>query len=330
MDDDFFYESPNDNIYEEKEKEDVNTALDDTSPKEDEEEMNHEEDIDDEENVDDEDYDEDYYDEKNLPSSLKSDFKEIIRNRGEDYYYQGRVLKVFKNGNEYRSKVKGSDGDIYDVLITVDDETMASYECSCPYDDNCKHEYATLLAIAKAQYKEVELKENITEEVISVKKLIELIPAEEFKKYVLSKTYNENITLDIDMLAKEFNRYTPVQSYEYYYNNLYNKLVLEDDNILDYLDNYYEKIRTYLNSLNYQEVFIILKAIIEAYHDSNKMSLEENFFDLILKVGMFMRIIYRKPNGEVQKEIDEYATSLKNASFYNNDYLEDMILTLKG
>ena len=99
-------------------------------------------------------------DENELVDTLIYDFEDFIADRGEEYYNNGRVKSVYKSDNTYYAKVYGSDYNEYNVRIDVYDEYSAEYECSCPYKDNCKHEYAVILSIANKEYEEVVFKEK--------------------------------------------------------------------------------------------------------------------------------------------------------------------------
>lgn len=121
--------------------------------------------------------------------------------------------------------------------------------------------------------------------------------------------------------------YYPKNDYKYYYNNLYNKLVLynEDDLIEDYLD----VVTTYLSNHEYDEVFKIIKSIVEAYNDSNRLNLSDDILELINKLGIMLRIIYRKSNDLTKNSILEWINKIERNNYYNNYYLEDIVLSIK-
>lgn len=68
-----------------------------------------------------------------------SDFQKIIKERGKDYYNEGKVKNVINIDGVYYSKVNR-----YKVWIGGN-----TYGCTCPYYDydNCKHMYALLLQL---------------------------------------------------------------------------------------------------------------------------------------------------------------------------------------
>ena len=57
--------------------------------------------------------------------------------------------KLIKNEDTYTGYVQGSNSsDEYRVTIRVDeDDNIKSMNCTCPYESNCKHEYATIMYI---------------------------------------------------------------------------------------------------------------------------------------------------------------------------------------
>ena len=83
-----------------------------------------------------------------MNDSWKMNFRKIILDRGEDYYYEGNVSKLEKTGYGYHAIVSGSTD--YDVEIYMEDGNISDMECDCPYaqdDNHCKHEAAVLYAI---------------------------------------------------------------------------------------------------------------------------------------------------------------------------------------
>jgi len=257
------------------------------------------------------------------------DFEEVIKHRGEDYYETGRVVSCIKDKNHFHAKVLGSDDNCYDVDFDIDKYGI-DYDCTCPCEFPCKHEYATLLAILDGEYREVNLKEEIYEERNSLQQLVEKIPAEELKEYLLSKDGMEHVCFEVNTFENYFRKYLPVQSYEYYYNNLYNALILDED-ACDLIDLDLRKVKQYINDNNYLESFKIIGSIITALADTNLLDSDDCVTELFPKLGMFMRITYRKGDDKVRDNINEWVNHLKEINYYDNCYLEDIILsTLQG
>ena len=72
--------------------------------------------------------------------------------RGEAYYHDGYVRRVFQRGNSISAEVEGNDIRPYQVSISFDGEELGAVYCSCPYDYGgcCKHIVATLLVCLRA------------------------------------------------------------------------------------------------------------------------------------------------------------------------------------
>lgn len=256
----------------------------------------------------------------NIADENRCYFDDQIIARGEKYYEDGKVGNVKKLGNVFVSDIYGSDK--YTVRIMVDEEDEIYMSCDCPYEDHCKHEYATLLAIQNGDYEEKELKPYIVEKSLRLDELIRKIPAEALKKYILSDNGMKNTCFDMDDLEKTFMDYVPKQEYNYYYNNLYNSCLLRDDEASLY-DSYFDKIRDYIDAADYEQAFYIIKSLIEVTHD-----LDIDIVSDYPELGMYLRISYRKADKEVKKIIEKYIMSLIFDHYYNNCYLEDMIINI--
>lgn len=80
---------------------------------------------------------------------LLSTFDDIIVERGEAYYHEGRVTNLTEEApGKYSATVEGSEE--YEVFVSLED---AEYDCNCPYWNApyCKHVAAVLLAIEAMQ-----------------------------------------------------------------------------------------------------------------------------------------------------------------------------------
>lgn len=258
----------------------------------------------------------------------EDDFDDIIKERGRDYYNRGNVLSCIKTDCAFIAKVKGSMDSPYIVEVYYDcEDDYVELNCNCPCDFPCKHEYAVLLSINNREYNEIELKPYIKQEQYDLRKIIKQIPAEELKKYLLNnKGFNSTI-FDKKTFEEHFKTYLPTQKYEYYYNNLYNELMLNDYELTLKIE--LDTIKEYISNNEFNEPFKIIKAIIEAYNDSDKLNSDEDLFDLFSKLGMFLRIINRKCDEELKQEITDWCIKLEDQNYYNNFYLEDIVLCIK-
>ena len=127
------------------------------------------------------------YDYNKILENCNFDFSSEIMTRGNKYYVDGNVLQCFKVNDGFIAKVKGTADKIYTVHINIDPlDEYVEYDCDCPYEDNCKHEYATLIAINYGDYEIANLKPEITEKSESILNIIKSVPAEEIKEYLLT------------------------------------------------------------------------------------------------------------------------------------------------
>lgn len=275
----------------------------------------------DQENMDDSDYL--YCTEEELFDELEDDFNYTIKNRGKDYYNSGKVLVCYKHGNKYFAKVQGSSEKPYMVNFEITDYDI-DYDCTCPCDFPCKHEYAVLLAIANHKYSYINLKPEIMAKDENFINILNKIPSEEIKEYLISSIENNGVIFDMDMFKEHFEKYYPNQSYEYYYNCLYNALTLFPEYTLKF-DLYIDKIKYYISTFKYDEGFKIIKSIINAYNDTNTLNSDIYIISVFPTIGMFLRVIYRKCDINTKNEINNWIITIKIENYYNNPYLEDII-----
>ena len=256
-----------------------------------------------------------------------NNFQHQIIKRGKDYYKAGNVIQVIKNKNTFIAKVKGTD--YYEVKITIDkDSKTLSCNCDCPCEFSCKHEYAVLLAIKNKKYIEKELKEEIVKNNITLNKLIQNIPAAELKQYILKKIFDKNFSdyllLYFNDFEVDFLKYLPSQPYEYYYNNLYNYVMINDEIRFDckYI------IKDLINSEKYEEAFFVIKAFIEVANDTKHFEKIEIIINKYSDIALFLRMIYRKSDNILKEKIEEWLEKIRKNKYYNSLYLEDMIVSI--
>ncbi len=253
---------------------------------------------------------------------VEDEFTYQIKERGIAYYKNGHVIKCVKNKNNYLAKVRGSSSAPYKVQIYNMADGLA-FKCTCPCDFPCKHIYATILAIANQEYEIVNLKKEIKEHKSNLQSIIEKIPAEKLKEYLLSPLGLGYVCFEVTNFENYFREYLPRQSYEFYYNNLYNSLVLENEDNM--LTSYINRIKSYLGSNDFNESFKIIKSIIEAYNDAGYLNFDDNIINIFSILTMIFRIIYKKSNLKLKEEINKWLEKVKNNNYYNNLYLEDMV-----
>ena len=266
-----------------------------------------------------------------LVQKYSDDFAPQIRMRGLDYYEKGNVTRCLKvDANTYAAVVEGSDGAIYNVSIDLDFfDGYPNYHCDCPCNYPCKHIYAVLLAIDHYDYETPFLKRRVKPKDYDLQKIIKSIPAKKLKEFMVRETNRDSFTFNMNKFRKEFLNYFPKEKYEYFYNNLYNAYNL-NKNIDLYLNKFQENIKEYLSIQDYRQAFLITEATIESINATNNLNDQEDIIYLLLKLGMYLRIIYRKSNDKLKEEvINPWIRKVTKDNYYNNIYLEDIILSIK-
>ena len=261
-----------------------------------------------------------------LQEKYKCMFTPQIIFRGRDYFTKGKVAELYKDQDteSYMAKVEGSDyGVSYDVQIILEDSNV-KMSCTCPCIENCKHEYATLMAIDANKYTTIKLLPIPENEKININDFIDSIPEGKIKKY-LKKSFAEEEYVNEEKFKKYFSCYLPEKSREYFYNTLFNNFQLDIVDINEFLD----MARSSLENGKYKYTFIITSSIIDAAKESGYCDDEEIILNRYNKIGMFIRIAYRKGNDELKEEIQKWIQKYEEKNYYDDIFLEDMIIGIK-
>lgn len=122
-----------------------------------------------------------------------------------------------------------------------------------------------------------------------------------------------------------FSKYLPVQSYDYYYNRLFNALTLDSD-ADELADEYFYTVQNYLHNKNYAAAFQILRSYVEAMGDTGHLKLhDQEFLEQEMVFERLLRIVAQKsPDGERQALHDWFA-SLEQRNYFGNIYLESTV-----
>lgn len=267
--------------------------------------------------------------EDELLDEVDFEFRNQIKVRGKDYYDNGHVLLCCKakDSHKYYAKVKGHQIKPYIVQVEITEDDII-YSCSCPCEFNCKHEYAVFLAITNHDYDTNDLKEEIKENKIDFKQVLETIPGEEIKEYLLTPEGIDSVSFEKDIFEDYFKKYYPLQDYKYYYNNLYNSLVLDTEHER-VTDTYLKVVNQYLRNNGFTEGLKIIMSIINAYNDANRLNSDNYINKQFTLIGMYLRIINRKSNEHIKKDLLAFMSGLEEKNYYNNLYLEDIFTCIK-
>lgn len=137
--------------------------------------------------------------------NFKNNINENILQRGADYYYEGNIVRSFKNAeNQYIFEVEGSES--YEVIVDLsnNDEIIHS-ECDCPYDFGqiCKHEvaaYFQLVDIREQERKNIYNKKSLGKKT-SLKDSLNNISKDELIEIILDAA-KENKILKEKLMVK--------------------------------------------------------------------------------------------------------------------------------
>ncbi|MBO5375595.1 MAG: hypothetical protein J6A52_01950 [Bacilli bacterium] len=267
-----------------------------------------------------------YCEEEDLIEELEDEFSYQIIERGKDYYNSGSIVLCCKHDNKYYAKVRGTNDKPYIVRVEITEDGV-DYDCTCPCTYPCKHEYAVLMAITNQEYSNIELKPEMKEKKDTLQNVIKQIPADELKEYLLSPKGQDYVCFEMEAFEEYFRKYYPSQSYEYYYNNLYNALAV-DGEYIELIDTYIDKIRQYISNKEFEESFKIFRSIISAYNDTNTLNVEPYIVSQFPTLGMLLRIIFRKCDARTKQDIRSWIIELENDNYYNNLYLEDIVVMI--
>lgn len=262
-----------------------------------------------------------------LQEKYKELFTPQVIFRGRDYYTNDKVINVFKaeDAEQYIAKVKGSDyGVSYDVQLLLDDIENPKMSCTCPCIDACKHEFAVLMTIDSNSYSTIKLLPVPREEKVNIKDFINSIPENKIKEY-LKNTFELDKCISENDFKEFFSCYLPEKSREYFYNTLYNNFQFNTVNLGKFIN----LAKSALENGKYNYTFLILSSIIDAAKDAEYADEEEILLNSYSKIGTFIRIAYRKGTNELKAEIDQWTQKYNDKNFYNDIYLEDMIMNIK-
>ena len=265
-----------------------------------------------------------------------------IRERGFEYYKQGKVTNIIENKNKVSAIVTGSN--LYSVEVIFDendDSIIESAKCNCQYfldrNDYCKHIYATIMSVKYDEQKEInEIKENqdnIAQVKLECEKYITMCKSifEKQKRQLasngkyLSKNKYEHYTKYYNIYLKSFNTDIELVHKDSIYISFYNKR-------LESLKNLHETITDDLNSLN-NDISEGKQYVIQTTKKSSKgFGLIGALFGIIkalmpekevndLKVGDHVRV--HGAEGEIQDIYKDGDTYQYDILYERDEPLED-------
>jgi len=156
---------------------------------------------------------------KKLPKITEFQIKKLATSksfeRGEDYFQDGSIMDAVIQGMKLRAMCEGSDYEPYQITVTLNDNGIEDYDCSCPYDYGgiCKHIVALLLEYIhnRKDFRVVEpvdktLADRSKEELISIiNEMIEREPKFSSIVEVTAATQKarQNKTVDVNVYRRQ-------------------------------------------------------------------------------------------------------------------------------
>jgi len=112
---------------------------------------------------------------------------EKVLARGRDYYASGQIKGVILAPDGiFNAEVNGSEGELYHVFITIENDAVVDFGCDCPYDwgDVCKHIVAVCLAIQNGNYKKT--RKSSAKNDLNTRALLNNVTSEQLKEFVIA------------------------------------------------------------------------------------------------------------------------------------------------
>ena len=134
------------------------------------------------------------YDNFYLPSANFS-FKKDAIVRGYNSFYRNKIKSLDVRVNKYLTRVLSSveDGNnLYEVDIRIKNDVVKFMRCTCPVNDNCQHEYNSLMAYLRDYY-------SYRSEVVELKEIINWLN----KKDIVVTFTNDNYIMGEDSKFKD-------------------------------------------------------------------------------------------------------------------------------
>ncbi len=204
---------------------------------------------------------------KDIFMNYKQYFSPKIWKRGKEYYEEGLVYDLQKEGNRYNAIVEGTYD--YHVEIHLAEDNIDQWYCDCPYAESgnlCKHMAAVIMEIEEKE-DAISLVNSIeTEPVISIEEMIEQASLDHMKEFLKQELIKD------PFLANRFRMFTYPQGQmdvkilldrlryiQEYHSNPYGYMDWEETDIYfsdlkEFMDN---EVQPLLHTKHYSEAFMI-------------------------------------------------------------------------
>lgn len=215
-------------------------------------------------------------------------------NRGKEYFEDGCVEKIWKEGEEYKAIVRGTHP--YKVSLKFEGEEL-TYNCSCPFelDGACKHVVAAIFAFASDKKFATQFPQNKNDKNESIiKELLSKTSPYQQRLFLEKILKKEPLLIEDLKIFLQGQKQTPItiSDYKTQFRNKLDQLDLEEllqmwyQEGEDYYDDQYDEFTTesledvvdefitsgekYEENQNYGEALKIYQAIFEALFEKQK------------------------------------------------------------
>lgn len=214
-----------------------------------------------------------------LPS-IKNNFGSAVRERGLNYYREGRVRNLILDGDIVKATVRGHRN--YRVTVNLSDNI---FKCTCPCDFNCKHAVAVLY----------ELKENSNIETtddlktqLAKKSKEELIIV--LQKILVSEPRFRKLLIDSSKDLKKAIATLNFEDEE------------EIDDFIEEIEELYELILKNENKLN--NLVLLFKKCFEIYDDCGGIEdIEDSMFNMLEQISKEAKKLPKEKRKELIQEL---------------------------
>ena len=201
-------------------------------------------------------------------------FKNIILERGYDYYQMNAVEIINASNRSIDAKVIGSDA--YDVRINFKNRKIKSMYCSCPYYDNCKHQAAVLYYADN--HPEIFPKNE------DIDKLVKNVSLKDLREFLIEELAN-----DKDLLNR-FKVFTDSATDEDFYEKKLTYCFSKPVNVIRFID---EDMSFLIKNRNFNLVLklsgLIVDYLKEIYHCEY-----DAFIDILYKLDSIMIYLFNR------------------------------------
>lgn len=263
-----------------------------------------------------------------------------ILDRGYAYYANQHVIALSKSGETYEAQVQGLSK--YEVEITVVNDEVTDYECSCPFEGSiCKHVVAVLYKIRENENKEVRI--DAKKQVIDYLNTLEkqdiihwigdkLAQSNELaQSFALTIPHNQTPE-EVIRLAAELISIDIVRLERIKYQNEYDVGYIELDFATEHLETVLEQASQHQKLITSLRLYLLLLEPIIEYQEYISLSetlysLKEDILDNIR--AMIESDIDTDTKQTIFRALDDfYTTNMADSNFFE-DILSLMHITLE-